>query len=114
MDCTIDRQDGVVIVAPRGDLDHRTAPVFQAQIDDLLGAGEQFFVLDLDTVPLVDSAGLASLIRLYRQVRIGEGDVRLARPTPAVRAVLELTRLDRVFDIFPTVAEAAGTIRQAD
>jgi anti-anti-sigma regulatory factor len=45
-------------------------------------------------------------------VRIGEGDVRLASVPSNVIQLLELTRLTRVFDIFPTPEEAAASIRQ--
>ncbi|SRR5581483_9881758 len=114
MDCAIREHDGVTVVAPRGDIDADAAPAFQAQLDERLRAGAQYFVIDLSAVRFVDSAGLAALVRLYRRVRIGEGDVRLAQVPPTVMSVLELTRLNRVFDIFPTAADAAATIKQQE
>ena len=114
MDYTLEERDGVIILAPRGDLDAETAAGFQAQLDDLLRSGTHYFVLDFGGVRFLDSAGLAVLVRLYRRVRIGEGDVRLAQVPPAVLAVLELTRLNRVFDIFPSAATAAATIKEQD
>ena len=71
-------------------------------------------MVDLQHVRFVDSAGLAALVRLYKHVRIGEGDVRLARVLPAVQRVLDLTRLDRVFAIYPTAEEAAASFGLAD
>jgi anti-sigma B factor antagonist len=114
MDCAIREHDGVTVVSPRGDIDAESTSAFQAQLDERLQAGAQYFVIDLAGVRFVDSAGLATLVRLYRRVRIGEGDVRLAQVPPTVMSVLELTRLNRVFDIFPTVAAAAATIKQPE
>lgn len=114
MDDMIDERESVVIVSPRGDLDAEAIGAFQARIDDLLRAGTQYFVIDLSGVRFLDSSGLAALVRLYKRVRIGEGDVRLAAVPPAVMPVLELTRLSQVFDIFPTASEAAATIKQQD
>jgi anti-sigma B factor antagonist len=114
MDCSVEERDGVTTLAPRGDFDRTTVGGFHARVDDLLRAGARYFVVDLGEVRFVDSTGLAALVRLYRRVRIGEGDVRLARVPPSVASVLELTRLNRVFDIFPSAAEAAATIRQQE
>ncbi len=110
MDCVVEEREGVTIVAPRGDIDAASAGAFQDRIDELLRGGAHYFVVDLGGVGFVDSAGLAALVRLYKRVRIGEGDVRLASVPAPVLEILDLTRLNRVFDIFPTAAEAARSI----
>jgi anti-sigma B factor antagonist len=110
MELVTEVRDSLAIVAPRGDIDASTAPDFQAELDRLLGEAVRYFVLDLAGVGFMDSAGLASLVRLYKRVRIGEGDVRLAAVPPQVREVLTLTRLDRVFETSDTAAEAARAV----
>jgi len=62
-------------------------------------------------VEFIDSSGLAAFVRLFKRVRIGEGDVRLCGLRPEVFKIFELTRLNRVFDIFETRAEAVGSFR---
>lgn len=111
MDCVIEEHEGVAIVSPKGDIDASSVSGFQVQLDDVLRGGTSYFVVDLSEVGFVDSAGLATLVRLYKRVRIGEGDVRLAGVPASVLEILDLTRLSRVFDIFPTTAEAAATIK---
>jgi len=44
----------------------------------------------------LDSSGLGALIGGLKSARQAGGDLRIARPTPAVRTVFELTNLDRV------------------
>ncbi len=112
MENLVKEQGAAVVISPRGDLHRETAEGFQVLTDELLGAGHQYFVVDLGEVSFVDSAGLGALVRLYKRVRIGEGDVRLASVPSNVIQLLELTRLTRVFDIFPTPEEAAASIRQ--
>ncbi len=112
MYCLVEERDDVVVVSPRGELDAETAGDFQNQVDELLKAGWRYFVIDLHKVPFVDSSGLSALVRLYKRVRIGEGDVRLAQVSPSVMKILELTRLSRVFDIFSTAEEATTSIKQ--
>ncbi len=99
------------MISPQGDLHRETSERLQIVTDELLGAGRQYFVVDLGEVSFVDSAGLGALVRLYKRVRIGEGDVRLARVSPNVMQILDLTRLNRVFDIFASPQEAAASIK---
>jgi anti-anti-sigma factor len=112
MDCKIEEREGVAIIVPNGDLDIEHAESFQKHLDNLLGAGTRYFVIDLGEVAFVDSTGLSTLVRLYKRVRIGEGDVRLARVSPEVQKLFDLTRLSRVFDIYPTAAAAAESIKR--
>lgn len=70
------------------------------------GAGEFRIVLDLSELDYVDSSGLGSFVRLMKEARGKGGDVRLVGPTNEVKKVLELTRLNRVFDVRETVGEA--------
>jgi|SRR3954452_13612360 len=114
MDCMIAERDGVAVVTPTGDLDGQTSRAFQTLLDPLVSRGTCYFVLDLQHVSFVDSAGLAALVRLYKHVRIGEGDVRLAGVLPAVQRILDLTRLSRVFAIYSTAEEAAASFGQAN
>ena len=111
MENLVEERGDAVVISPQGDLHRETAEGFQIVTDELLGAGRQYFVVDLGGVSFVDSAGLGALVRLYKRVRIGEGDVRLARVSPNVMQILELTRLNRVFDIFASPQEAAASIK---
>ena len=56
-------------------------------------------VLDFAGQPTVDSRGLGFLISLHKTLRSRYGTVSLQQPTPPVRQVLELTHLDRIFEI---------------
>jgi anti-anti-sigma factor len=109
VDLVTDELGGVAIVSPAGDIDSSNVPEFQQRLDELLANDVHQFVLDFSRVRFVDSAGLAAVVRLYKRVRIGEGDVRLAAVPPQVMEVLDLTRLSRVFEIFPTAGEAAAS-----
>ncbi len=110
MELVTEERDTLAIIAPRGDIDASTAADLQAELDRLLGNAVRYFVLDLAGVGFIDSAGLATLVRLYKRVRIGEGDVRLAAVPSQVMEVLTLTRLDRVFETSATAAEAARAV----
>ncbi len=90
----------VTIVVLSGEVDTTTVADLHVVFDDLVARGEQNYVIDLERVTFMDSSGLAALAKLYKRIRIGHGDVRLCRLQPDMRRIIELTRFDRVFDIF--------------
>ena len=55
--------------------------------------------VDLSATSFLDSCGLGALIALHKSACERNGSVRLLKPLPAVERVLELTRLNRVFQI---------------
>ncbi len=65
-------------------------------------------VLDLTALDFIESTGLGGIISGFLRARRGQRELRLAAPTPAIRTVLELTRLTQLIGTYPTV-EAALT-----
>jgi len=106
------RMGNVVIVAVNGEVDTTTVGSLQAVFDDLVTRGEQNYVIDLSQVAFMDSSGLAALTKLYKRIRIGRGDVRLCHLRPEMRRIMELTRLDRVFEIYDDRQAAIASFTQ--
>lgn len=63
-------------------------------------------VIDLASVDFIDSSGLSSLISALKGCREKNGYLRLANIQAQVRRVFELTMLDRVFEMYPSVEAA--------
>lgn len=63
-------------------------------------------VLDLSGVKFIDSSGLGALIGCLRQVNGRKGDLRLCSMSTTVRALFELMRMHRVFNIHATREDA--------
>jgi anti-sigma B factor antagonist len=62
-------------------------------------------VLSCADITFMDSSGLAALISVLKRLPAG-GQLRLAAPSASVRSMLALTRMDKVFSIHDSVAEA--------
>ena len=63
-------------------------------------------VVNLENVSFLDSTALSVLVQGMKRARMGSGDVRLCNMQQPVRMVFELTRLDRVFEIFSSEEDA--------
>ncbi len=71
-------------------------------------------VVDLSEVHFIDSTALAVLVHGMRNSRERNGDVRLCGLQQPVRMVLELTRLDKVFEIYPTQNDAVTSFAEVE
>jgi len=68
-------------------------------------------VFDFSEVQQIDSAGVEMLLKCLERVMSLDGDLKLAALSPQASVILELTRVDRLFEIFPTVNAAVESFR---
>jgi anti-sigma B factor antagonist len=99
--------DCVVVHAPQ-DLGRDQADRFEAFLRSL---DKVQVVLDLDDAEQIDSAGLTALVEAQEQLKAIGGDVKIATGNVANRKILEITRLDRQFDVFESVIDAVKSYR---
>jgi len=95
-----------------GGLDHTTTKEFVARMDALLAEGVKFVVLDLSRLTYASSLGLGALLRAHRHYAAAGGRIAFADLHSAVARILHLARLEQVFDLFPTVEEAARDLAE--
>jgi len=91
--------NNICVFMPRGRLDAASAPLLRER----LTAGETInprVVIDFSSVDFMDSSGLGVLAAGARRLRAQQGDLRLACLADEVRRVFELTRAERLFDIY--------------
>ena len=88
-----------VMMVLNGVLDIETVDEFNQLASRMVEDGVVQFTLRLDGVEYLDSSGLGALVRLQRQVNSRSGSLELRGLQPAIRGLIQLTRLDRVFAI---------------
>ena len=88
-------------------VNQREAHKFLADVQPFLNADRPQLVFDLSTVRQLDAAGVEMLLHCVSEVMKRDGDLKLASLSPQAAMVLELTRTDRLFEIYETSTEAA-------
>lgn len=83
----------------RGSLDINTAPALGEEIDKIVAARPRQVVADLAGLDLIDSSGVAALVKLYKGVRAGGGTVTIAGARDQPLAIFKLLRMDKVFNL---------------
>jgi len=104
----------VAVVTLPGEIDVNNADMVREDLLSVLNQGALLLVADLSKTTFCDSAGVSALVRTFRQAASTAGSMRLVVATPAVQRVLSITGVDRLVEIFPSVAASlAGQHGQA-
>ena len=83
----------------RGSLDINTAPVLAEEIDRIVASKPSKVAVDLASLDLIDSSGVAALVKLYKGVRNGGGEVAIQGARDQPLAIFKLLRMDKVFNL---------------
>jgi anti-sigma B factor antagonist len=80
--------------------------IFLAELQPLLQTERPRIVLDCSLIQHMDSAGIEMLLECMGEAMKHDGDIKLANLSHASAAILELMRVDRLFEVFDTAEEA--------
>ena len=90
----------VVIFDLKGDLDTKGASTVKEKINEKLDEDKTLILFNLTEVTYIDSAGLGVLVSGLKNANKLSGDLKLWGLQENVKDVFELTRLNKVFQIF--------------
>jgi anti-sigma B factor antagonist len=83
----------------RGSLDINTAPQLAEEIDRILAGKPGAVLVDLSSHDLIDSSGVAALVKLYKGVRAAGGVITISGAKDQPLAIFKLLRMDKVFNL---------------
>jgi len=79
---------------------------FLCEIDPILNTDRPQLVFDCSQVAEIDAAGVELLLHCLGTVMRRDGDLKLASVPPRMAVILEMTRTDRLFEIYETSSDA--------
>jgi anti-sigma B factor antagonist len=102
------REDGrVTILTVSGDLViGEPESMFKKTVTRLLEEGQIYLLVDLKDVSFLDSSGLGALVRALTNSQKEGGQTKLLNAGPQVRKLLEMTKLDSVFELHDDLERA--------
>ena len=87
-------------------LDTRTAKQFLREVEPFLRSDQPQLVFDLSQVHQMDAAGVDMLVLCLKRALQSDGDLKLSSLSPQSAVVLEMTRIERLFEIHANSADA--------
>jgi anti-sigma B factor antagonist len=81
------------------------------KINSLIHQGQKKLLLNLESVPYIDSAGLGEIVRTYTTVSRQGGNLKLVNLTKRITDLLSITKLLTVFETFDSEPEALKSFK---
>jgi anti-sigma B factor antagonist len=94
-----------------GDIDLHVSPAVTESLNAMIRKKPERIVIDLSRATFIDSAGVAALIVAMQEVEAYGGKFLLAGLQGTLRSILETSRLEQIFRIFPDVDAALAASR---
>jgi anti-sigma B factor antagonist len=102
----------VAVITLPEEIDVTNADMVREELLSVMNQGATLLIADMSKTNFCDSAGVSALVRTFRRASSGAETMRIVVSTPAVQRVLSITGVDRLVDIFPSVAASlAGQIQ---
>ena len=101
--------DSSYVISLTGEVDLYTAPEFKQQLLDVINQGAKEVVVDFSNTTFIDSTTLGVLVGGVKRLRTNDGQLSLVCSDRNITKIFEITGLDRVFAIHPTLEAALGT-----
>ncbi len=111
MKLSYEDHDTITVLKISGDLTADQVDAFRRSCQERFEAGIRHVVLDMEHMTFIDSAGLEALLWILDTVAENGGQLRLVRPDSTVNKILEISRLDRRFNIHDSIESAAKSLR---
>jgi anti-sigma B factor antagonist len=95
----VHRTDSETKLVVRGSLDINTASQLAEEIDRIIQTKPAKVTCDLSGLDLIDSSGVAALVKLYKGVRSHGGTIAIVGARDQPLAIFKLLRMDKVFNL---------------
>jgi anti-sigma B factor antagonist len=109
---SVEHRGGVAVVSIGGEIDLSTAPAFEAVVAEALAEDPPVLVIELSEVTFMASVGLRILAAT--QEKVGKSiQLAVVADHAAASRPMQLTGLDNLISLYPTVDEALTALGQA-
>ena len=106
------QDDGILVLELEGRLDAHQAPAVSQWLTDNISPSAALLVINLQKVNFIDSIALAVLVKAIKRCKEKNGELHLCNVTKPVKIILELTLLNKVFNIFDDESSAVNAFKK--
>ena len=106
MEISVKTVKGVKVLAFQGNLDTQTSPDSERQLNQLIEDGESKFLVNLEKLDYISSAGLRVLLATAKKLKAIGGELRVCSLNEIVAEVFDISGFDFILTVLPSESEA--------
>ena len=95
-----------IVMELGGEIDMKCSAKVKDKFEEIYRDRPPVLVVDMTEVKFMDSSGLATLVGVLKWCRLNGCELRLAGLAKGVRNIFEICRLESIFQIYDSRAEA--------
>lgn len=99
IDSDFNSKENIWNVTLVGELDVSSADVFKETLNNLVDENPQNIKIDLEKLDYIDSTGLGVMVGVLKRLKVNDKGIYLNNPKSNVRKILEITGLDKIFNM---------------
>jgi anti-sigma B factor antagonist len=103
-------EDGLHILQLSGEIDMQSSPELRAYLAGHADARRPALLIDFSGVEYIDSSGLATIVEYVQSSSQFGGRLAIGGVNERVRTVFNLVRLDEIFPVHESLADARAAI----
>ena len=84
----------------------KQARLFVREMEGIINSDRPQLVFDCSQVKQIDAAGVDMLLHCLARAIKHDGDLKLASVSPQMQVIMEMTRTDRLFEIYDSASDA--------
>ena len=106
-------EDWLAVIAVGGELDAETVPLLREAVDEALGRGIRWLLVDLQGLDFIGSVGVGELIRAAKLLGESGGDLSLACRRPNVTRVFDISGTSEMLHLRPEESETRAVLLES-
>ena len=106
------RHEGdIPVLDVTGEIDIYTTPQFKEAVSAAIDQNKPAIVINMSHVTYMDSSGFGTLLSATKRLRPLDGALYLSGCNEAIQRMLQITRLNTIFGVYATEAEALAAAK---
>lgn len=93
---------GVSTIEIDGEIDIFSSKELKLLVASEIDNGARCIIFEMSKVGYLDSTGLALLVGAFKRLNENKGTLSIVNPSPRIVRILQVTGMNKIFDIFDT------------
>lgn len=111
IETSLRQEQDIPVLDVTGEIDIYTTPQFKEAVSAAIDQNKPAIVINMAKVTYMDSSGFGTLLSATKRLRPLDGALYLSGCNEAIQRMLQITRLNTIFGVYATEAEALAAAK---